>query len=141
MPAAPDLERQLREAVTRQTDLRLDRVDCPRSAAPTAETPITCQAVSGERVFPIVVQQKDASGPLEWTATDLFQRAKLEGSIRQAVQQQSGIAVTVNCGESQLLTAKPGDALECQITDRQGASRRVKVTLRDRQGNVDFSLI
>jgi hypothetical protein len=140
-PAATDLERQLKAAVVQQTDLPIDRVSCPSPSAPTSEDSVTCQAFSGEQVFPIVLQQRDASGQLEWTATDLLQRSKLEDAIRQAVQQRSGLAVTADCGGKSILMAKPGDSLECQITDSQGASRRVKVTLKDRQGNVDFSLI
>ena len=52
------------------------------------------------------------------------------------------MAVNANCGGHRLLVKDPGTTFDCQVTPKSGgASRRVVVTVKDVEGNVDLRLV
>lgn len=64
---------------------------------------------------------------------------KLEGKIKQGIEQQAGVKVkTVNCPSN--VKVKKGDVFTCTAETSTGQKARVTVTQRDDKGNVNYSV-
>jgi hypothetical protein len=137
--ATKALETKLRFQLADTTKLPIQSITCPVEATVRAGDRFDCQAVSDGQPFPVNVERTNETGQFKWNTKGLLLLSKLEQFIQQRVKQQSGIAVTANCG-GKIRLAKPGDKFDCNVTDTKGQSRSAKITVKDDQESVDVTL-
>jgi len=64
---------------------------------------------------------------------------KLEGKIKNGIEQQAGVKVkSVNCPSD--VKVKKGDVFTCTAETNTGQKAKVTVTQRDDKGNVNYSV-
>lgn len=63
---------------------------------------------------------------------------KAETEIAKAIQDQIGTEVTLACPEE--VDLKPGEEMSCDVTDSDGGTGTVKVSLKDADGNILWKL-
>lgn len=63
---------------------------------------------------------------------------KAETEIAKAIEEQIGTEVTLTCPEK--VELKPGEEMSCAVTDPDGGSGTVKVSLKDADGNIIWKL-
>jgi hypothetical protein len=63
---------------------------------------------------------------------------KAETEIGQAIEEQIGTEVTLTCPDEVAL--KPGEEMTCSVSDSDGGSGTVKVSLKDADGGVIWIL-
>jgi uncharacterized lipoprotein len=71
--------------------------------------------------------------------TKKLNTGKLEGKIKDGIEQQSGVKVkSLSCPSD--VKAKKGDTFNCKATTTGGQTATVKVTQKDDKGNVRYSV-
>jgi hypothetical protein len=63
---------------------------------------------------------------------------KLETEVENGIQDQVGVAVTVDCPTD--VKIEKGNEFTCTATDDQGSSRTVNVVQEDDEGNINWEL-
>lgn len=116
-------------------------VQCPQREAKQGDV-FDCTAQVDNQPLRITVTQDNDKGSVS------FKRAQAIIDVQEAValvagqvQKQGGVAVNADCGSRRLLVKDPGTTFDCQVTPKSGgAPRRVVVTVKDVEGNVDLRL-
>ncbi|MDQ3575418.1 MAG: DUF4333 domain-containing protein [Actinomycetota bacterium] len=101
-----------------------------------------CTARFEEQVMRFRVTQDDDEGNVTIDpAQAVIPTQAAEDDIARAIREQLGATATVDCGSQRLLVKDPGSTFDCQAADPKGAKRRVVVTVKDTEGNVDYELV
>jgi hypothetical protein len=137
--ATRSLESRLRTVVAEAIQLAVESVDCPAETEAKAGNRFDCQMVVDGQTFTVVVERTDAEGQFRWNTKGLLQLAKLEQFLQQELKEKRALEVKAQC-EGEVRVAQPNETFECQVTDVQGNSRPVQVTVKDEQGKVDIQI-
>jgi hypothetical protein len=139
--AIRNLENRLQTVVAETIQVVVEAVDCPAEIQEIKPgVRFDCKLVADRQSFPVTVEWTDATGQFRWNTKGLLQLAKLEQFLQQELKRKSAIEVNANCA-GEIRIAQPKETFECQVTDAQGKSRSVQVTVKDEQGNVDIKLL
>lgn len=90
----------------------------------------------------VTVTQKDNAGNVAWEVTrteGLLDLDKVEASVVASLKAQAQVEATVDCGQ-RWKAAVPGEVFQCQATVSDGRKATVKVTTKDTEGNIDWSV-
>ena len=90
----------------------------------------------------VTVNQKDSDGNVAWEVTKtegLLDLDKVEAAVAAGLRAQASVDATVDCG-SRWKAAKPGEVFQCQAAVADGRKAVVKVTTKDLEGNIDWSV-
>jgi hypothetical protein len=138
------LNQSISTGINQQLALPIASVSCPTEPRPlqagdTFECVATPQA--GGKLT-VSVTQKDAAGNVAWEVSKtegLLDLDKVEASVAAGLKAQAQVDATVDCGE-RWKAAKPGEVFQCQATVSDGRKASVKVTTKDIEGNIDWSV-
>lgn len=136
-----ELATKIQEEFVNQTEIAVAAVTCPEDIEIKADDTFDCEieAEDGSIIIAAVVQ-KDDEGNVSWNADEgLISLTSLEANIQQQVQEQLEVEVTANCG-GKFKIAYQDETFQCQITDPQGSSKNVDVSVKDNQGNVSWKV-
>jgi hypothetical protein len=138
------LNQSISTGINQQLALPIASVTCPTEpralqAGDTFECVATPQA--GGKLT-ITVTQKDAAGNVAWEVTKtegLLDLDKVEAAVAAGLKAQAQVDATVDCGD-RWKAAKPGEVFQCQASVADGRKATVKVTTKDTEGNIDWSV-
>jgi len=139
------ISKSISDGLTTQMGLTNPAVTCPTEsrAAKTGDT-FDCDVKPSEGGHIVVtVTQKDDKGGIEWKMTKLegFLTVKaVEDSIAKGLKEQANADATVSCGDKKIRVSKAGDTFDCKATTADGTAHTVKVTVKDTEGNVTWSI-
>jgi hypothetical protein len=140
---AAGVQTAVADGIRAQLGLEVSEVVCPEAVEMKAGNSFECTArTAGGAEIRVAVDQKDDQGNIEWKTagtTGLLDLDALERHIGAGIQEQVGTEADVDCGDG-LSDTPPGGTLECTATDSDGMTHTVVVTVRDREGNVDWSV-
>jgi hypothetical protein len=138
------LNQSISTGINQQLALPIASVTCPTEPRPLqAGDKFDCVATpqAGGKLT-VTVTQKDAAGNVAWEVSKtegLLDLDKVEASVVAGLKAQAQVDATVDCGE-RWKAAKPGEVFECQATVSDGRKATVKVTTKDTEGNIDWSV-
>lgn len=133
------VEERLKLLLAKTIDTSITAAVCPEKSVAKAGDRMECQVTAESKTFPVMIEFTNSLGAFDWSAKDLLVLSKLEAFIQATIKDRSEIDVAANCG-GKIRLAKTGEKFECQISDQQGRSRPVKVTVKNAQGRVDVTL-
>lgn len=137
------VEASMRTGILEQLGLEVVALDCPESRELRVEDSFDCSArTEGGAVIRVVVTQIDDAGQVEWETAESDGILNLEGlaeQIRVGLQKETGDEALVDCGAA-FGDTPPGQTFECVATDGEGNAAIVTVAVKDREGNVDWSI-
>ncbi len=133
------IERKLTELVSGNIGVPLESIDCPAKTERKPGDRFECRLSAQGQSFMVGVELTDASGKFKWNTQSLLVLSKLEAFIQQRLKEKDQADVKANCG-GKIRVTKPNEEFQCQITDLQGQSRTIKISVKDDQGNVDVLL-
>jgi len=133
------VERQLSSLLTDALTVKPTSIQCPDKEKAQPGDRTQCQVSVDAQTFPVEIEFTSSAGAFKWQTKDLLILSKLETFIQNKVKERSEVNVTVNCGGAIRVT-QAGETFECGVSDPQGKSRPVKVTVKDSQGRVDVTL-
>lgn len=140
---ATSVETAVADGILAQLGLEVSEVVCPEAVEMKAGNSFECTArTAGGAEIRVAVDQNDDQGNIEWETagtTGLLDLEALENQIRTGLQEQAGVETVVDCGDG-LSDTPAGGTLECTATDPDGVGHTVDVTVRDSEGNVDWSV-
>lgn len=115
------------------------KVTCPGKVKAEKGGEFTCRATDGEgNSLSIRATQTDDSGHITWDLVAL-NIPKVEQELTNSVSEEVGTPVEVDC-PAILVDSRPGEQIECAVTDQQGGTGNVVVTVVDDQGNISWEL-
>jgi hypothetical protein len=130
-------KRQLEE----RTGAAVERVDCPERKIKKGDT-FTCTAIVEGQSLRLAVTQTDDEGTVDGQPEQaLLSVEKATTAIESSIREQTGIAAQVDCGDKAVLVKDVGATFDCTARAPDGSTRRVAVTVKDLEGNVDFRLV
>jgi hypothetical protein len=138
------LHQSISSGINDQLALPIASVTCPTEPRPLQigdafECVATPQA--GGRLT-VSVTQKDGAGNVAWEVSKtegLLDLDKVEAAVAAGLKAQAAVDATVDCG-SRWKAAKPGEVFECQAAVTDGRKAVVRVTTKDVDGNIDWSV-
>jgi hypothetical protein len=138
------LNQSISSGINQQLSLPIASVTCPAEERPlqvgdTFDCVATPQA--GGKLT-VTVTQKDGDGNVAWEVTKtegLLDLDKVEAAVVAGLKAQAGVEATVDCGE-RWKAATPGETFQCQAAVADGRKATVKVTTKDVEGNIDWSV-
>lgn len=140
---AASVQTAVADGILAQLGLEVSEVVCPEAVEMKAGNSFECTArTAGGAEIRVAVDQNDDQGNIAWKTagtTGLLDLGALEEQIRTGLEEQAGVEAVVDCGDG-LSDTPPGGTMECTATVPDGASHTVVVTVRDREGNVDWSV-
>jgi hypothetical protein len=136
-----DIQTQIKDELTKQTQLTVSSVTCPEQIKAEADNTFDCNADTEAGNIPIAAKVKNDKGEFSWNARDLIDLKIVENSIQTGIKQQVQVNVTADCGAPKYKVAKTGDNFKCQIEDKQKNTKDVEVTVKDSEGNVTWKLL
>jgi hypothetical protein len=127
-----------------QLGLTVTDVDCPESREMKVEDAFECSAATegGGRIR-VSVTQQDAEGNIAWETAGsegLLDLGALAEQIRLGLSAQAQLEAQVDCGGG-YGDAPAGASFECTATHGEGDTARIRVTVRDAEGNVDWTVL
>jgi len=133
------VERRLTTLLTETLTVEPTSIQCPDKEKAQPGDRTQCQVSVAAQTFPVEIEFTNSSGAFKWQTKDLIILSKLETFIQNTVKERSEVNVTVNCGGAIRVT-QAGETFECGMSDQQGRTRPIKVTVKDSQGRVDVTL-
>ncbi|PSB02884.1 DUF4333 domain-containing protein [Merismopedia glauca] len=136
------LEKSLKTLLSKDIGTTIRSVNCPDKVEKNFSKSYTCQAVTGQGKFSLVVKLTNPKGGFKYQAKGILIPTKLGETISQEVENSTGKKVEVDCGET-LIIFTPGESLGCQISTGKGEPQNIKVTIQDEYGKkvkVDYNL-
>ena len=134
--AEPVIARGLSE----QLNVTVDEVICPEKVKRGQGNDFKCTARVGDTQLTVDVEQRDDEGNVRYTyAQALIDVKRVERDVGSSISQQTGVTVTVSCGDKRYAVHDVNDTFTCTATSGT-ESRDVTITVKDKQGNVDFEV-
>ncbi len=132
-------ERSITENLqTEYVGFDVDRVTCPDDVEVEAGAEFTCTTrIEGQQLDIVVTQEDDEGNVTFQKAQAAIPAAKAEEFIVTEFRQQ-GTAVTVDCGDNDVIVVDPGSTIECAVTTDDGNMTTAIVTVNDVAGNVSI---
>lgn len=116
-------------------------VTCPDNVKLGKDVVMECDVKLGELPGRAKVTQTDDQGNVNWILTDGYVfSAKMEEVLRVELGKQVGSEVVADCGERARLS-EPGKTFLCKANAASGQTVDVEVTIKNKEGNVDFKLL
>lgn len=146
--ATIDMEKassSISEGITQQMDLPVASVTCPSESRPLKAGDVfecTAKAREGGNLI-VQVTQTDDKGTINWEVArseNLYDMEAAAATIKQGIEEQTGVEATVSCGASRWRTGKPGDTFACEAEDSAGEVQGVVVTVQDEAGGIGWKL-
>ncbi len=134
-------EQQIRQYVESNYQSQAQDAQCPERPAKKDDVFECTARFDGQTLRFRVIQDDDEGGVTIQPAQAVVDTQKAEEDIVRALKQQAGVDATVDCGSQRLLVKDPGATFDCQAADSKRATRRVVVTVKDTEGNVDYRLV
>lgn len=137
------VEGVIQEGFVQKTGIEVESVSCPKDIELKANNTFECVLKDMDaNEIAILVTQKDDQGNITWNANQgLISLDQLAQSIENNIKQNQDIDVKGNCGDSKFKIAHKDDVFECSISDPDGRSQVVKVTVSDEEGNVTWETV
>ena len=138
------LTQSISSGINEQLALPIATVTCPTESRPLqAGDTFECMATpqAGGKLT-VTVTQKDADGNVTWEVSKtegLLDLDKVEAAVAAGLKAQALVEATVDCGE-RWRAAKPGEVFQCQASVADGRTAVVRVTTKDVEGNIDWSV-
>ena len=133
-------ERVIRDGVSTQLGVPVEVVRCPEKVKRAKGNDFSCTATIGTESLRIKVVQTDGKGNVRYSNDQaVIDLRKARDEIAGSIKQQTGIAVSVDCGERHYEVHDPKDTFECKASDGT-VQRTVRITVKDTQGNIDFEV-
>lgn len=135
-----EAEQRIRQFVESTYDARAQDAACPERPLEKGDV-FQCTARFEEQSLRMTVTQDDDKGNVTINpAQAVIVTQAAEDDIARVLREQLGTTAAVDCGSQRLLVKDPGATFDCQAADPKGATRRVIVTVKDTEGNVDYKL-
>jgi hypothetical protein len=130
----------VRDMVTKQIGANVKSVTCPETRPLKAGDTFDCQVEIDHGKTAVTVTQTDEAGNINMKTPNLVLKVgDLEKMIASNIKQNSGADATVDCGPK-FRPSVPNETFECQA--KAGAdTAKIKVTVKDTQGNVSFETV
>lgn len=135
------LETIITAEFSKQTDIAVESVDCPKTIKLKSENSFDCQinAFDGKKLG-VIVSQDDGEGNISWDIEEgLIHLTTIEKSIQAGFRKRS-VEVTADCGSSYKI-AQQGDTFSCDVRDDRRRLGKVRVDVSDSKGNVTWKLL
>lgn len=133
-------EEQIRQYVESTYQTRAQEAACPERPVKRGDV-FECTARFEDHVLRFRVTQDDDMGNVTIDpAQAVIPTQAAEEDLARVIREQLGATATVDCGSQRLVVKDPGATFDCQAADPKGATRRVVVTVKDAEGNVDYEL-
>jgi hypothetical protein len=138
------LSQSIASGINEQLSLPIAQVNCPTEPRPLkAGDTFDCVATpeAGGKLT-VAVTQKDADGNVSWEVAKtegLLDLDKVEAAVTAGLKAQASVDASVDCGQ-RWKAAKPGEVFQCQAAISDGRKAVVKVTTKDVEGNIDWSV-
>jgi hypothetical protein len=127
----------VRTLVVNATGATLRSVSCPKSIPFKKGASFTCTATGADgTTAPVLVTQTDAKGNVHISA-NLLHTGPAARLIAKGLSSRLKFPVTVKCPD--LVNVHRGTGLTCTAT-HAGQTRKVKVTVTDDTGSIDYRL-
>jgi hypothetical protein len=127
------------DGIKTQTGATVKSVTCPEKREVKAQDSFDCTVQVDGGSVAVTVSQKDAAGNIGWELKQtILNMAALEKVVVDGLTERGDPDATVECGP-RFRPGKAGDSFEC--TAKWGSeTAKVKVTVKDAQGNVGWAL-
>jgi len=133
---AEKLEAQIADGIGEQTDLDLDRVECPDDVEEEEGGTFECKVYDHEDRVSIVRVSMLGEGNVEWLL--LPSKHRIEAHIGEEIEKQTGNAAeSVTCPDD--VHARLGGQFECEYVLDDGSSATTRVEISE-QGDVRWNL-
>lgn len=137
---AGKLEATVKSRIEEQQGLRVEEVDCPDHRKAKAGDTFACRAaVAGQEVRMRVDQRDDGRLDVVYDQA-ILSPAKVAEQMRAQLSDKTGVALTVDCGNDEVLVRDVGGTFQCVATDPSGAPARVVATVLNTAGEVSFEV-
>ncbi|MEA2372192.1 MAG: hypothetical protein QOH12_2586 [Solirubrobacteraceae bacterium] len=124
--------------VVNATGATLRSVSCPKSIPFKKGASFTCTATGADgTTAPVLVTQTDGKGNVHISAPTLLHTGTAAKLIAKGLSSRLKFPVTVKCPD--LVNVHRGTGLTCTAT-HAGQTRKVKVTVTDDTGSIDYRL-
>ena len=119
----------------------IDRVECPARKVKKGDV-FDCTAFFGGQTLRIKVTQTDGKGTILGEPQQaILDMSKATDGLASSIRSQTGVAIKVGCGDRPYLIEDVGSTFDCQLTNPDGTTRRVVVTVTSLDGSVDFRVV
>jgi hypothetical protein len=137
------VDQAIRSGIKEQLGLTVTELSCPESREMKTDDAFECAATTeGGARIQVSVTQKDDQGNVAWETAGsqgLLDLEQLEAQIRTGLLDQTGVEAQVDCG-GRFNDTPAGGSFVCTARDAQGETADVRVTVRDAEGNVDWTI-
>jgi len=118
-------------------------VDCPEDVKLEEGDQFDCDLEIEDATLTIEVTQENDEGDVSIDQVEaLISVEKVVEVITSGLAEQSGLEVSVDCGDDTLLAVDPGDDFECAAEAVDGSdSATVNVTVVDVDGNIEWQIV
>lgn len=114
---------------------------CPDNVKLAKDVEMECDAKVGGLPGKVKVVQTDDNGYVNWTLIEGYVfSSKAEEVLRAKLGKQVGSEVVVDCGE-RVRVSEPGKTFLCKAKAADGQTAEVEVTIKSKEGNVDFKVL
>ncbi|MCM2256267.1 MAG: DUF4333 domain-containing protein [Vicinamibacteria bacterium] len=128
------------ELITKQVGASVKSVTCPEQRETKAGDSFECTAEIDHGKVPVTVTQKDGDGTVSAELKQaILKVGELEKLIAGNIKESTGDDATVSCGPK-FRPSTPNETFDC-TAKTPDADVKIKVTVKDDQGNVRFEAV
>jgi hypothetical protein len=132
------LETALQRFYTERAGVTLESVTCPDNANLKTGGAFECKATAQGVNFGIQININN-EGKIDPKIKGLLILTKIEEFLQQTFKEKAKVDVTADCG-GKLRAVKTGDTFTCKVTNKEGQTRNVTLTVKNEQGQIDVKL-
>lgn len=121
----------------------IGEVDCPEDVKLEEGDQFDCDLEIEDATVTIEVTQEDDDGNVTIEQAEaVLDVERIVDVVTAGIAEQTGVEVTVDCGDDALLALEPGEDFECQADAVDGSeSTTVNVHVVDVDGNIEWELV
>lgn len=121
----------------------IGEVDCPEDVKLEEGDRFDCELEIEDATVTIEVTQEDDEGSVSIEQVEaVIDVAKVVDVVTAGIAEQTGVEVSVDCGDDTIVAVEPGDDFECQAEAVDGSeSATVNVHVVDVDGNIEWQIV
>ena len=138
---AAKLEKEIAATIEDQTDAKVESVTCPKERPLKKGDEFTCDVeFEGGGDGEVAAEQTSDTGDVKYELEGAIIVPKtLEKKISEGLEEKGFANIEIDCGKK-VRKAEEGDTFSCKAADDKGVERKIAVTVKDDDGNINWKV-